>query len=201
MKSGGPYVSIHRKEAPSGWAQTPQRKRQTQLRKQEGHTAALSACHGALHKPNWASVGAVHPAHHEPQNSRDTGNLQHAEGNENIQEIHFWSCTSLNIARLLPLMGNSSEPRPSQHSPAPYRGVVLHDGVVQLVALAGPPSEEASLADIHIELLQAPIPGEIKRPQGSSKSQQNHIILEPKKSSAGDRGGLCCSRTPLNPQC
>lgn len=51
-----------------------------------------------------------------------------------------------------------------QPSPAPYRGVVLHDGVVQLVALAGSSSEEASLADIHIELLQAPIPGEIKRP-------------------------------------
>lgn len=57
-----------------------------------------------------------------------------------------------------------SEPGLSQPSPAPYRGVVLHDGVVQLVALAGSPGEEAGLADIHIELLQAPIPGEVKRP-------------------------------------
>lgn len=126
--------------------------------------AALSACHGAWHKPSWASVGAMHPTHHEPQNSRDTGNLQHVEGNKNIQGIHFWGCTSLNITRLLLSMGTCSEPRPSQPSPAPYRGVVLHDGVVQLVALAGSPSEKASLADIHIELLQAPIPGEIKRP-------------------------------------
>lgn len=60
--------------------------------------------------------------------------------------------------------GPCSEPGLSQPSPAPYRGVVLHDGVVQLVALAGSPGEEAGLADIHIELLQAPIPGEVKRP-------------------------------------
>lgn len=49
--------------------------------------------------------------------------------------------------------------RPLPASPeAPYRGVILHDGVVKFVALAGPASQEAGLADVHVKLLQTPVP-------------------------------------------
>lgn len=45
-------------------------------------------------------------------------------------------------------------PRPE----APYRGVILHDGVVKLVAFAGPACQEAGLADVHVKLFQTPVP-------------------------------------------
>lgn len=41
---------------------------------------------------------------------------------------------------------------------APYRGVILHDGVVQLVAFAGPACQEAGLTDVHVKLFEAPVP-------------------------------------------
>lgn len=83
--------------------------------------AALSACRGAWHKPSWESVDAVHPAHHEPQNSRDTDSRGHAEGIKSIQGIHFWGCTSINVTRLLQAMGTCPELRPS-HQPSSVPG-------------------------------------------------------------------------------
>lgn len=44
------------------------------------------------------------------------------------------------------------------HSETPYRGVILHDGVVKLVAFAGPSCQEACLADVHVKLFQTPVP-------------------------------------------
>lgn len=41
---------------------------------------------------------------------------------------------------------------------ASYRCVILHDGVVQLIAFAGPACQEAGLADVNVELLQTPVP-------------------------------------------
>lgn len=84
MKSRVLQVSILRKEVPSGWAQVTWWKGQTQLRKPGGYMASLSACHGAWHKPSWESVDAIHPAHHERQNSRDTDSRGHAEGIKSI---------------------------------------------------------------------------------------------------------------------
>ena len=39
-----------------------------------------------------------------------------------------------------------------------YGGVVLHDGVVQLLPFGGAPGEEARLADVHVELFEAAVP-------------------------------------------
>lgn len=42
----------------------------------------------------------------------------------------------------------------------PHRCAVLHHGVVELVALGSAPREEAALAHVVVEMLQAAIPGE-----------------------------------------
>lgn len=107
-------------------------------------------------------TGDMHAAHYKPQN-RDTGSLQHAQGIK-LHKGSICGAAPAQTSQGCCHRGPCSVPGPSQPSPAPYWGVVLHDGVVQLVALAGSPREEAGLADIHIELLQAPIPAEVKRP-------------------------------------
>lgn len=45
----------------------------------------------------------------------------------------------------------------------PYRGAVLHHGVLHLVALGNATGEEAALANVIVEMFQAPVSVERRR--------------------------------------